>query len=216
MITPFDNKLLIDYANPETVIAMLGIRNPEIGARIFSATYLSGVIDFKLVPSMADIELAEYAKKEVVEAILASDLDRLRALCRLIAVLTQSWHFSRSASGKLLRIAVSYSGESEIVDIMRHFNLPIIESLPPLKDLDEKSLDDISEMALCYLLGLVPKPLLMRYAFMFPTAGFPVPLEMDDRPIDRELFVAMAGAAFLLLDEREGKNTTSETPNATH
>ena len=216
MITPFDDKLLTAYAYPETVIEMLGIRNPEIGARIVRSRYLSGAIDLLLVPPMADIEIADQTKRGIVEAILASDLDRLRMVTRIIAVLTQSWHLSRSASGKVLRIAVAYSGESEIVDLIRYFDLPILESLPPVKDLDEKSLDDIAEMALSYLVGLVPQPLLMRYAFMFPTAGFPVPLELEDRAADREVFVALAATAFTMLDEREEKNASSDTAHATH
>ncbi len=200
MSTLFHEKTLCEYALPETLISVLGIKDQTIGNRIIGSKYLMPAIEASLVPPLDDSPLPE-KRAAVIEKILASDMERLRAAARIVAVLTQSWHFRNSARGKLLRLAVEFSGFPKIVEVMRVFDLPIMESLPPLKTLDAENLEPVAHFSLCFMLGMVPKPHLLRFAFMHPLDAVPSPLEVIDRADDVELFTALAGAAFYILDE---------------
>jgi hypothetical protein len=206
MSTLFHEKPLSDYALPETLISVLGLKDQAIGARIIGSKYLAHAIEASLVPPLDDLPLQE-KHASVVEKILASDIKRLHAATRIIAVLTQSWHFRNSASGKTLRLAVEFSGSPLIVDAMREFDLPIMENLPPLKSLDKENLEIIAKFSLGYLLGMVPKPQLLRFAFMHPIDAVPSPLEISDSAQDIELFTALAGAAFYMLDTQDADAT---------
>ena len=200
MITTFQEKTLVEYALPENIISALRIKNSEIGERLLSSKFLAPVIDAMLVPPLDGKKLSKELSY-VVEKILESDLERLRTVSRIVAVFTQNWHFSRSANGKMLRLAVDFSGQPSIINAMRTFDLPIMENIPPIEKLDAENLEMVASYCLGAVICLLPKPLLMRFAFTHPMNGFPQPIELKDRAQDIKLFIAMTGAAFYLLTE---------------
>ena len=224
MIEMFKEKTLVDYALPESILTALDIKNADLGSRLIGSKLLAPAIEYTLVPPLdlpedkdsAEGDDTEGDKEDTAEdpqldtyidMVLAGDIEDLRKASRVIAVLTQAHQFEKSSNGKKLRLAVEFSGVPDIVKEMRDFTVPYIVTLPPLDEVDEEALESLSEIALRFMLGLLPEPLLRRYAFMHPPEGFPVPLTLDEANEDNEIFTAMAIASLSILAERAQDET---------
>ncbi|MGL6209788.1 MAG: hypothetical protein ACRC14_08170 [Paracoccaceae bacterium] len=168
-------------------------------------------IDARLVELLGEMPPLPSDAAACLARVLDREPEKWTKLACCLAVLMNRDAVLACSSGPTLKATIGFSGNSQILAVLRRTDVPRLQNLASLPILAPEALDVVALKARRLLLGLFPRPYLGWIALTVPRGSLPMPDVLPASDVaDRRALIRLIEMALDLTSDKEAADAHSK------